>query len=155
MPTFAGKCAKLRHFEDKNAYKTLTQLGSRFLKRQRCRVMEPKSVHISSRLRWKMDAGSEERQPIPPDCGQQPRAKLEKLLTLLQSDPIRFPPIAPGGSIVGHAKVQANPASKSSGASSRRFRSPRALAFMAESSPMGMRIGDCFPAPIQRGIDLY
>ena len=27
MYRLAGKCAKLRHFEDKNAYKTLTQLS--------------------------------------------------------------------------------------------------------------------------------
>jgi hypothetical protein len=56
----------------------------------------------------------------------------------------------PAAKIDECAKLPENPASKSSHVSSRRFKSPRAWAFKGESSPMGMRIGDCFPESFKR-----
>ena len=64
---------------------------------------------------------------------QQARETLEKPLTLLQSAPVErhrlsLTLISPGGSIVGRAKLLANPTSKSRGASSQVSGSPRAWA---------------------------
>jgi hypothetical protein len=59
-------------------------------------------VHISWRLKWKENGGPEGRQPIPPHCGQQPRANLEKAADPPSSGFVPF--AGPDGSIGERAK---------------------------------------------------